>query len=177
MHIKLILGTAREGRQSEKVSDFIKNILEDIKADFEFVDVRDYGVFATQGVGKFDWTKKAEEADAFIIVSPEYNHSFPGELKILLDSAYPQYMYKPVLLCGVSAGSFGGVRVVEDLRKLTNTVGMMPMPTAFNVSGIEKIDFNDTETKETYTKRFGKILKEFAWLGESLKKARNEKEA
>jgi NAD(P)H-dependent FMN reductase len=60
--------------------------------------------------------KKAWHADGFIIVSPEYNHSYPGELKMLLDMLFSQYAHKPVGICGVSSGAWGGTRMVEQLR-------------------------------------------------------------
>jgi NAD(P)H-dependent FMN reductase len=46
----------------------------------------------------------------------EYNHSYPGELKMLLDMLFSQYAHKPVGICGVSSGAWGGTRMVEQLR-------------------------------------------------------------
>lgn len=55
-------------------------------------------------------------ADGLVIVSPEYNHGYPGEMKLMLDQLYKEYNRKPVGICGVSSGALGGARMVEQLR-------------------------------------------------------------
>src|SRR3989338_3025803 len=112
MFIPVILGTAREGRQSEKVAALVFKEAGRV-FDTELVDVRDFRISATDNTQKSALAKKlsekAERADGFIIVSPEYNFSYPGELKMMLDMLYQQYEKKQVGFCVVSAGNFGGV--------------------------------------------------------------------
>ena len=62
--------------------------------------------------------EKARRSDGFIIVSPEYNHGYPGELKMLLNMLFSQYAHKPVGICRVSSGAWGGTRMVEQLRQV-----------------------------------------------------------
>jgi len=100
MYIPIILGTAREGRQSEKVADFILHETLNSGLESEIIDVRDYRVEATDNTGELPQAKKLLEeiskADGLIIVSPEYNHGYPGELKMMLDMLYEEYSAKPV---------------------------------------------------------------------------------
>lgn len=119
--ITLILGTAREGRQSVKSFEYLYELLSK-KDDVEIkkVDARDFKSNKTitpwiDSDENKDFKAIAKNSDAFTLVVPEYNHSFPGELKLLLDQALKEYKNKPVIVAGVSAGGFGGVRAVESL--------------------------------------------------------------
>ncbi|MBN2127398.1 MAG: NAD(P)H-dependent oxidoreductase, partial [Candidatus Diapherotrites archaeon] len=104
MNIPVILGTARKDRKSIKAAEFILNELNSEKIKTKLIDVRDYRLKATDNTESTEKAKKFAEqvinADALIIVSPEYNHFFPGELKMLLDMLYSQYNSKPVALIG-----------------------------------------------------------------------------
>ena len=60
------------------------------------------------------FSEKMAMADALVIVTPEYNHSFPGLLKHILDSCLKEYIHKAAGIVGVSAGPFGGVRAIQD---------------------------------------------------------------
>ncbi len=128
--ITLILGTAREGRQSVKPFNYLAKTLEEMKdVEITKVDVLDFKLDFTiapwvDSVKTKKYRNIIKNSDAFIIVSPEYNHSYPGELKILLDQAMEEYMNKPVLVAGVSSGGFGGVRVVESLMPILNELGL-----------------------------------------------------
>ena len=120
MYIPVILGTAREGRQSEKVATFIYGLAQKAGLETEIVDIREYRIAATDNTGNIPhaqkWREKIIRADGMIIVSPEYNHTYPGELKMFLDMLYKEYARKPVALCGVSNGPWGGTRGVQALR-------------------------------------------------------------
>ena len=63
-------------------------------------------------------------ADGYIIVTPEYNHTYPGLLKHVLDLNYKEYLHKAVGVCGVSAGPFGGVRAIEALLPTFKAFGL-----------------------------------------------------
>lgn len=113
--VALILGTKRPGRRSEKVAKYVQEIgskIDDIEVNF--VDPRDYEDI-TQSVSHEKLGPILQEADAYFIVSPEYNHSFPGDLKNILDTEYDTYEGKPVVIAGVSKGLWGGTRMIESL--------------------------------------------------------------
>jgi len=131
MYIPVILGTAREGRQSEKAARFIYDLVQKMGPDTEIVDIREYRIVATDNTGDIPqakkWREKISRADGLIIVSPEYNHTYPGELKIFLDMLYKEYARKPIALCGVSNGPWGGTRGIQALRLTCIALGMHPI--------------------------------------------------
>ena len=171
----IILGTAREGRQSEKVAKFMQGEVEKAEITTEIIDVRDYRINATDNTGKNPQAeklaKKITKADGLIIVSPEYNHGYPGELKMTLDMLYEQYTRKPVGICGVSAGGLGGARAVEQLRLVAVERRMVPIrealyfPNAYTLFD-EKGGIKD----ESYRKRVKTFLDELVWYANTLKK-------
>lgn len=126
--IKVIIGSTREGRFSDKAAAWIT---EEIKKQngiiVEMLDLRDYDMpffneavspsfkkepYENEAVARF--TKKIDEGDAFIMVTPEYNHSTSGVLKNAIDWIGPEWNNKPIAF--VSYGSVGGARAVEQLR-------------------------------------------------------------
>ena len=157
MYIPVILGTAREGRQSEKVANFM--LQEVIKNGYEsdLIDVRDYRIEATDNTGQSQQAKnfaeKINKSDALIIVSPEYNHGYPGELKMMLDMLFPEYANKPVGICGVSAGGLGGARAVEQLKLIGIGYKMLPIRESLYFSTVQDLFDEDGKIKdESYSK-------------------------
>lgn len=151
-HIVVILGTAREGRRSLHAAEFIYSVLKECEdMTVELVDVRDHTLERTipsweKDEETQDWKNTANHADAFLIVTPEYNHGYPGELKQLLDSAYDAYAHKPVALAGVSRGSFGGARVVDHIKPVLIEYKMVPIRTALYFSNAKEL-FDPTTGK------------------------------
>lgn len=136
-HIVIILGTNRKDRKSEFVANYLRsavNTYSEIKSSY--IDVRDYH-FPANDYGPtlkdhslfMHYRDAVKRADAFIIVTPEYNHSYPGVLKSLLDVCYEEYQGKTVGLVGVSEGRWGGVRVVESLLPVCKALGMRTIKT------------------------------------------------
>ena len=78
-------------------------------------------------------------ADAFIIVAPEYNHGYPGLLKHVLDTNLKEYIHKAVGICGVSAGRFGGTRVIQNLLPVMRELGLVTIFWDGNFSGVQKL--------------------------------------
>lgn len=126
MKTLVVLGTGREGRKSELAAKFVMN---NIDGEAELIDVRDYASSMTVAKWAPDsvsekWAGKVESADRIVVVCPEYNYSYPGELKILFDRLVDEYKDKPVYVVSVSAGGFAGVRVVEQLRSYFGVLGL-----------------------------------------------------
>src|SRR5947208_10663804 len=67
-------------------------------------------------------------ADAFLIVSAEYNHSIPPALSNLLDHFLEEYFFRPSAIACYSAGAFGGVRAAMQLRAMLGELGMSSIP-------------------------------------------------
>jgi NAD(P)H-dependent FMN reductase len=176
MFVPIILGTGREGRKSEKAALFLKKELEKISQETEIIDVKDFPLNFTGSMEKErrrELSAKLEKADAFIIVSPEYNHSYPGELKLLLDAFYQEYHRKPVGFCGVSSGSFGGSRMIEQLKLVALELKMVPIYQSLYFSNIKELfDEKGGMKDDSYPKRAKKFLEELLWFAATLKEAR-----
>jgi NAD(P)H-dependent FMN reductase len=160
MHVAVVLGTARTGRESEKVARAVVGHLETMDdTEVEFVDVREqlkepttiapWDENATHG----SWAEVVERSDALVLVVPEYNHSFPGELKLLLDSLYKEYTGIPVGVVGVSGGAIGGARVVDHLKPVLVELNMVAVKAAVLVPNVTDAVSDDGtfNNKETYT--------------------------
>jgi NAD(P)H-dependent FMN reductase len=110
-----------------------------------------------------------------IIVAPEYNHGYPGMLKHALDSNLKEYIHKPVGLCGVSAGGFGGTRVVESLLPVMRELGLVSIFWDVNVSSVGKV-FDDSGrlVDDALLRRLKKFLDELVWTARVLRAGRDE---
>lgn len=163
MFIPVILGTAREGRRSEAAAGYVVAVTRKAGFETELLDVRETGIRAT---GE-DFPEKErisgilQRADALIIVAPEYNHGYPGELKLFLDSFSSEYAGKPVGICGVSAGGLGGVRAVEQLRLVAIELNMIPSHQAVYFSNAANLfDEQGAVTNPSYDARVRALLEE-----------------
>ncbi|MEK7147224.1 MAG: NAD(P)H-dependent oxidoreductase [Patescibacteria group bacterium] len=181
-YIPLILGTGREGRNSEIAANFVLGeIRKRPEIETELIDVRDYRLEFTDNTETSPVARKLAEkvlrADGFIIVSPEYNHSYPGELKMMLDMLFEQYARKPVAICGVSAGGLGGVRMVEQLRLVAIEFHMVPVHNAVYFSFVKNLfDENGIIKDQLYGLKVNKLLDELVWYANALKEARSKEE-
>lgn len=131
MKIGIIMGSIRDGRASEGVADWVKGIAENYTSDaqFEIVDLKDYALplfdeaaspAYTSDLKAIEqqkpWAEKMTELDAYIFVTPEYNHGISSALKNALDYVYNELNDKAAGI--VSFGSAGGVRSAEQLRTI-----------------------------------------------------------
>jgi len=176
MYIPIILGTAREGRESEKVAKFMLKEVKDYGLETELIDVRDYRIPATDNTQSSaiakKLSKKIEKAVGIIIVSPEYNHGYPVELKMVLDLLYQQYAGKPLGICGVSSGPLGGARMVEQLRLVSVEFHMHPIREALYFAGIKELFDTKGGIKEPeiWQKRIKRFLDELNSKASGLKR-------
>jgi NAD(P)H-dependent FMN reductase len=145
LKIKIIVGSTRQGRFSEKPAQWIHEETKKLEGvDVELLDLRDYpmpffespmspsmtkGQYENEVVKK--WAAKIKEGDAFIIVTPEYNHGYPAVLKNAMDVIYPEWNRKPVGF--VAYGSAMGARSVEQLRQVAVELQMAPIRNAIHI--------------------------------------------
>lgn len=139
--------------------------------DAPFIDVRDYLTGVTYHSRQLQppmvpWRDLMAKADGLAIVTPEYNHGYPGELKILLDSVLAEYERKPVGICGVSAGRAGGARVIEQVRDVVIALQMVPLTNAPAFGNVGKFDPSE---HDKYVQPF---IEEMRWYATVLKQAR-----
>jgi len=83
------------------------------------------------------WSKEIAEADAFIIVTAEYNFGYPAPLKNALDFLYHEWSYKPVAFVSYG-GVAGGTRAVQQLKQVVTALKMMPIAESVNIPFFEK---------------------------------------
>jgi len=177
LHITVVLATAREGRESAKVAQFIQNELTSRdNIEVEFVDVKDHlhGVTVPAWIEdeRTDkWKNTVKNSDAIIFVETEYNHSYPGELKILFDSAFKEYNKKPIAIVAVSSGGFGGARAIEAFWTIVVAVSAVAVPASLNISNVADSFSKEGEVKDKKTKeRAGKMIDEVLLYANKFKK-------
>jgi chromate reductase len=137
-NILLIIGTSREGRKTTRASNLIEERFKE-EEGFEVTvfDPKENPIPPlSKRRNRTDDSHEnvellgqlIEDADCIIPVTPEYNHSIPGELKNMLDHFYPEYEGKPFSYVTTSGGGFGGVRMQSHLHDVTLAVNAHPGP-------------------------------------------------
>jgi len=177
LFIPVILGTPRKGRMSEHVAQFVFGLLEK-RAGVEtgLIDVRALNLptdDAGQSIKDEGFSSACQRADGLVIVTPEYNHGYPGLLKHALDTNLKEYIHKAVGVCGVSAGGFGGTRVIENLLPVLRELGLVAIFDDGNFSKVQKVfDESGALLDESYIKYTEKFLDELVWMSKTLRYGR-----
>src|ERR1700745_1886903 len=174
----VILGTSRQGRASEHAAGFVADRgskRPDIRT--ELIDIRNIRLSiddAGEALKDPKFSATVNEADALIFVVPEYNHSFPGLLKHVLDTNLKEYVHKAAGVCGVSAGPFGGARMIQNLLPVLRGLGLVTIfwDVYFGTAG-KLFDFATGKiTNPAYCRRVEKFLNELVWMDRALRYAR-----
>jgi NAD(P)H-dependent FMN reductase len=179
--VAVLAGTTREQRRSVKAAQYVADFARTLPdVEVIFVDPKDFN-FAGDGndpEGKDPrYSEIVGRADAFFIVTPEYNHSFPGSLKRMLDSELALYNHKPVAFAGVSDGNWGGVRAVESLLTAVRETGLVAL--SFDVYFPRVQDIFDEQGqineafRERYERNLGKLFDELLLFARLFKTIRS----
>jgi NAD(P)H-dependent FMN reductase len=167
--VSIIFGTGREGANSEKVANFVFESAKNFGFEINFIKVKDWlDKPYTGGMSEEKRNKLSEifkNSQGFLIVSPEYNHSFPGELKLFLDEFYEEFHNKPVGICGVSVGNFGGIRMIQNLKPVLTALKLIPL---FQEIYFCKVDNFENE-KENYKEFLKNLFEELKFYMEKLR--------
>lgn len=178
LFIPVILGTPRQGRMSEHVARFVfEEVRKRDGVETELIDVRELNLplnDAGQSIKDPQFSATVKRADALVIVTPEYNHGYPGLLKHALDTNLSEYIHKAVGVCGVSAGGFGGTRVIEHLLPVLRELGLVTIFNDGNFSHVQKL-FDDSGKllDESHLKYIDSFLKELIWMAQTLRYGRD----
>lgn len=178
LHIVIIVGTARKLRKSIFAARLIEKIGNSIEGvTLQLVDPVEMNIPFEDGNDEDnkipEWVEINKNADAYFVVTPEYNHGYPGTLKKLLDNDLGNYSHKPVAFAGVSSGPWGGVRVIEALLPVVRELGMVATYKDVNFPKIQEIfDENGKLLQEQYENYIKKSYEELIWMGNVLKKGR-----
>lgn len=183
MNIPIILGTSRVGRRSAHVAQYLHSRL----AAFPDVETRmlDLAEYAFPIMEErlldmdpvppalLDFSDAISQAQGILIVAPEYKGSYPGVLKNALDYlATGIFRRKPIGICTVSSGGFGGVNCLMQLRLLSLAMGGMPLPVQLPISFVK--DWFDDDGVLLNTKlddRADDFLRELLWYARALSNA------
>jgi NAD(P)H-dependent FMN reductase len=113
-------------------------------------------------------------ADALVIVAPEYNHGYPGLLKHVLDTNLKEYIHKAAGIVGVSAGVFGGARVIQNLIPVLRELGLVTIFWDVNFTTVgSRFDDDGKLLDESFLPRIDKFLDELLWMAETLRHGRS----
>ena len=180
----VIYGSARSARQVLKAAKFIMKKLEERGHTVTLIDSEAHELPMLDRMYKEYAEGEAPEAmetiasalraaDGFVVLAAEYNHSVPAALKNLLDHFQTEYLYKPSAIVTYSAGPFGGVRALVNLRAILAELGTPSIPSAFPVSMVGRsFDDDGNATDESYDRRIVRFLDEYEWYANALKRAR-----
>lgn len=184
LNTAVVYGSARRARQGIKAARFIVRQLEARGHTVTLIDSEEQQLPLLdlmykeydEGTAPAAMEAVAEtfrNADGFIIVSGEYNHSVPAALKNLLDHFQKEYLYKPSGIVTYSAGPFGGVRGLGNLRTILAELGTPSIPSAFPVSQVFKaFDDDGVADDKAYDERVVRFLDEYEWYANAMKAAR-----
>jgi len=178
LYIPVILGTTRKGRMSAHAANLLVSEIgkrEGVETDL--IDIAKLPLptdDAGAGVKDAGFSEKMSRADAIVIVSPEYNHGYSGLLKHVLDSCLKEYIHKPAGIVGVSAGPFGGTRVIENFLPVLRELGLVAIFWDVNFGNVSKVfDPSGKLLEEAYVRRTDKFLKELIWMAKTLRHGRD----
>jgi NAD(P)H-dependent FMN reductase len=178
-YIPILAGSTRRDRQSIKVARFVLAKLQQREGvETELLDLLEYNFPMMEErlhhrddppPGLEEYARKIGRADSFIIVSPEYNNGYPGVLKNALDYLLPEYERKPVGIVTVSAGGFGGITCLAQLRLVALGMGAVPIPESLPVSRVRD-SFNEDGTPRdpACERRAAAFLDEILWFTEAV---------
>jgi NAD(P)H-dependent FMN reductase len=177
LFIPIILGTARRGRRTEHAAGFVfEQTKKRADIETELVDICNIPMkLDDAGEQMKDPTFSAtiSRSDGLIIVTPEYNHGYPGLLKHALDMNLEEYIHKAVGICGVSAGPFGGARVIEALLPVMRELGLVTIFWDVNFANIQRLFDNEGKLlDQNYVRRVDKFLDELVWMARVLRYGR-----
>ena len=111
-----------------------------------------------------------DRADALVLVSPEYKHDYSGLLKHVLDNCLKECIHKAVCIVGVSAGPFGGTRMIQNLLPVRRELGLVTILWDVNFSSVQKaFDEEGSLADESYIRRIDKFLQELIWMARTLR--------
>jgi NAD(P)H-dependent FMN reductase len=189
MPLKIVLfyGSVRRNRQGIRAARFVERSLRARGHEVSFVDALEVKLPLLDLMYKEYPKGEAPEvleslaalyraADAFVVVTGEYNHSIPPPLTNLLDHFLEEYFFRPSAIVSYSGGQFGGARAAVHLQSILCELGMPSISRTFPVPRVETaFDEQGNELTPGAGRRFDRFAAELEWYAEALKRQREEK--
>jgi NAD(P)H-dependent FMN reductase len=189
--LQVIVGSTRPTRVSDQVVPWVlRRASAHGEFETELLDLRDWPlpIFGEHmgSIGDFSdptysdpvvrrWNKKIAEADAYLMVTPEYNHSIPAVLKNAIDSVFVSFAFrnKPMASVAYSVGLAGGVRAIEHLAHIAIETEMVPLRNSVILPKVNDAFGDDGEPADPTTDvSMGIVLDDLAWWADALSQAR-----
>lgn len=174
--LPILLGTNRKNRNSVHPARWLLGEMEK-RPDIEtrLFDAGDFALpqddYGQEIKDQFpEWRDTIIKADGLVIVSPEYNHGYPGVLKAVLDLLLREYVHKAVAFVGVSAGPWGGTRVIEAMVPMVRELGLAVTFSDLNFPKVQRtFDAEGKLLDQAYEQRAKDFLDELVWMSRTLK--------
>jgi NAD(P)H-dependent FMN reductase len=189
--LQIIIGSTRPTRAADKVAPWvIERATSHPAFDVEVLDLRDWPlpIFSEHlgTIGDFNdptysdpvvkrWNQKIKAADAYLVITPEYNHSVPGVLKNAIDNIFVSFAFrnKPMVVVGYSGGIAGGVRAIEHLAQIAIEAELVPLRAAVVIPQVaEAFDAAGLPLNPVADISLGVALDDLAWWSAALERAR-----
>ena len=185
MRVAIIIGSIREGRQSQKAAYYLQKKLAVRLIDTDIIDLAEYPLpFMEERitldpnppVNALLISEKLKNADAIILVTPEYQGSFTGVLKNALDYFLPEFLKKVVGVATTAGGRMGGINASVQLQHVILSMGAYPLPQKLIVSEIQNAFDEEFNPKhELLAKQGEKFVDEFVWFAQAIVNAKQIK--
>jgi len=178
MKIEIISGSPRINSVTRRVALYLKNwVAQNTQHEVDIIDMKDWSVPPVQSV----WVtvekapvelqplaQRVFEADAFILVTPEYNGSYSPAMKNMLDH-FPKQHHKPFGIVTASPGAMGGIRASQQLLQLVPALFGVASPYMLITPAVDKKFGPDGELlDESFQNAVHNFITEFLWLSEKL---------
>ncbi|MGA3013720.1 MAG: NAD(P)H-dependent oxidoreductase [Bacteroidales bacterium] len=179
VQIAILSASVRKGRNSHRVALFFKRFIEEKNlASVEIIDLNEYKfplfderlMFQKDPIPELlDYSKRINDADGVLIVTPEYNGGYPASLKNAIDVLYPEWQKKPIAISTCSDGDFGGNQVITSLQFSLWKMHALTVPAMFPNPNVDKTydDQGNPIDKAGIEKRALNFLREFLWVIEA----------
>jgi NAD(P)H-dependent FMN reductase len=187
VRIAIIVGSTRPGRKAEAVAKWAYSLAKNrADAEFEIVDIKDFKLPLLDepvppSMGQYSqphtkaWANKIDSFDAFVFVTPEYNHSTSGALKNAIDFLYREWNNKAAGF--ISYGSAGGTRAVEQLRLIMGELQIADVRAQVRLSlYTDFVDFVDFKPAVGHEEELNTMLQQVIAWGRALNTVRKSQE-
>lgn len=184
LNLVVLFGSYRSDRLGIRVAGFVERQLQARGHQVTLVDAREINLPMLDRMYKEHPKGQAPEvmerlaglyraADAFVVITGEYNHSVQPGLANLLDHFLEEYFWRPSAIVSYSPGAFGGARAAVQLREMLAELGMPAIPTAYPFGKLKDVlDENAQLVDPKGARRFDRFVSELEWYAEALKAQR-----
>ena len=176
LNLPVLLGTNRKLRKSAFAARWLVGQMEKRpEIQTRLFDVAEFALphddYGQEIKDRFpEWRDAIIQADGLVIVTPEYNHGYPGALKAVLDLLLREYVHKAVAFVGVSAGPWGGTRVIEAMVPMVRELGLAVSFADLNFPKVQTVfDEQGKLLDAAFEQRATAFLDELVWMSRVLR--------